>query len=172
MHRAAGSIKLSAVEHVRDVSFFEPFAKLRNSRHRWARDPGWRPTEPHLPRQLAHWLVTAPSIPAHPRLVPRGRARETSTPTRSSSLALPKPFEPAPGNAGVRGGMLGVSMTEVILHGAQIGTLVGQIVRTSAPLCGGAAVCELLPALVQADWEEPRRGLGEDALQYSGDAGL
>jgi hypothetical protein len=54
---------------------------------------------------LAHWLVTAPSIPAHPRLVPQARARETSTPTRSSSLALPTPFEPAPGNARVRGGM-------------------------------------------------------------------
>ena len=46
------------------------------------------------------------------------RACETSKPTRSVSLALAKSF----GNAGVMGGMLGVAMAEVILHGAQIAT--------------------------------------------------
>ena len=66
------------------------------------------------------------------------RACETSKPTRSVSLALAKSF----GNAGVMGGMLGVAMAEVILHGAQIATLTGQLHRAlqRAP---GCALCEI-----------------------------
>ena len=35
-----------------------------------------------------------------------------------------------PGNPGVVGGMLGIAMAKVVLHGAQIGALVGEVVAT------------------------------------------
>jgi hypothetical protein len=41
---------------------------------------------------------------------------------------LPQPLEPMPGNAGVMGGVLGISVTEVILHRPQISALIGQVV--------------------------------------------
>jgi cell division ATPase FtsA len=41
---------------------------------------------------------------------------------------LPQAFEPIPGNTGVMSGVLGISVTEVILHRPQIGALIGQIV--------------------------------------------
>jgi len=58
---------------------------------------------------------------------------------------LPQPLEPMPGNTSVMSGVLGISVTEVVLHGAQVGALVGQVVaagvaqhvRPDAPeLCG------------------------------------
>ena len=50
--------------------------------------------------------------------------------------ATPQPFEPMPGNTGVMGGVLGIAVTEVVLHGAQIGALVGQVSsRRSGAAC-------------------------------------
>ena len=41
---------------------------------------------------------------------------------------LPQTFEPMPGNTGVVCRVLGISVTEVVLHRAQVGALVGQVV--------------------------------------------
>jgi hypothetical protein len=43
-------------------------------------------------------------------------------------MLLPQAFEPMPGNTGVMGGMLGISVAEVILHRPQVGALIGQVV--------------------------------------------
>ena len=67
---AACSIKfaVSAVEHVRDVSLFEPFAKLRTFTiaQRVIQDDGGRNLVFHGNERI--WQMTAPSLPAHPRL--------------------------------------------------------------------------------------------------------
>ena len=43
--------------------------------------------------------------------------------TAGSGLRLfPQAFEPIPGNTGVMSGVLRISVTKVVLHGAQIGT--------------------------------------------------
>jgi hypothetical protein len=69
--------------------------------------------------------------------------------TAGSGLRLlPQAFEPMPGNTGVTSGVLGISVTEVVPHGAQVGALIGQVVaagaaehvRPDAPeLCGLAS---------------------------------
>ena len=41
---------------------------------------------------------------------------------------LPQPLEPMPGNPGVMGGVLGISVAEVFLHRPQISALIGQVV--------------------------------------------
>ena len=38
---------------------------------------------------------------------------------------LPQAFEPMPGNSGVMSGVLGITVPEVVLHGVQVGALVG-----------------------------------------------
>jgi len=49
--------------------------------------------------------------------------------TAASGLRLfPQAFEPVPGNAGVMGRVLGISVAEVILHRPQISALIGQVV--------------------------------------------
>jgi hypothetical protein len=50
-----------------------------------------------------------------------GRLRPQAT---STSL------EPMPGNPGVMGGVLGIAMAEVILHGPQIGALICKILTS------------------------------------------
>jgi hypothetical protein len=41
---------------------------------------------------------------------------------------LSQALEPMPGNRGVMSGVLGISVTQVVLHGAQVGALIGQVV--------------------------------------------
>ena len=60
-------------------------------------------------------------------ITPRCSANAYSS---SSGPLLPLPLEPMPGNPGVMGGMLWIAMAQVVLHGAQIGALVGQVVAT------------------------------------------
>ena len=44
-------------------------------------------------------------------------------------MTLPsQTFEPMPGNTGVVRGVLGISVTEVVLHAAQISALVGKVI--------------------------------------------
>ena len=71
MHRVAigsNKIAVSAVDHVRDVSLFEAFAKLRTLTiaERVIQDDGRRNLIFH--GNEPHWLMTAPLLPAHPRL--------------------------------------------------------------------------------------------------------
>ena len=42
----------------------------------------------------------------------------------------PSTLEPMPANTGVVGGVLGITMPEVVVHGAQIGALVGKAIAT------------------------------------------
>ena len=56
-------------------------------------------------------------------------------------------LKPIPGNAGVMSGVLGISVTEVVLHGAQVGALVGKVVTAAVPEHVGPNAGELrLPA--------------------------
>ena len=66
----------------------------------------------------------------------------------SGPWLLPQAFEPMPGNPGVIGRVLGIAVTQVVLHCAQVGALIGQVVaagmaehvRPDAPeLCGLAS---------------------------------
>ena len=40
-------------------------------------------------------------------------------------MLLPQPFEPMPGNPGVMGGVLGIAVAQIVLHGPQVRALVG-----------------------------------------------
>ena len=46
----------------------------------------------------------------------------------SGPKLFPQPFEPMPGNTGVMGGMLGIAVAEVVLHGSEVGALVGKVI--------------------------------------------
>ena len=63
---------------------------------------------------------------------------------RGSRLAYRhNPPNRSPGNTGVVRGVLGISATEVILHGAQIGALVGQVVAARMAQVVGPDPAEL-----------------------------
>jgi hypothetical protein len=61
------------------------------------------------------------------------RAQEAGVTAGLGLVLLPQAFEPMRGNAGVMGGVLGMSMTEVILHRPQISALIGQVVAAGVP---------------------------------------
>jgi len=48
-------------------------------------------------------------------------------------LLSPQPLEPASGDPGVMGCVLVISLPEVVLHGSQIGALVGEIIAAGMP---------------------------------------
>ena len=77
-----------------------------------------------------------------------GASSKRRSDDRLGSRLLPQAFEPMPGNPGVMGGVLGIAVTQVVLHCAQVGALIGQVVaagmaehvRPDAPeLCGLAS---------------------------------
>jgi hypothetical protein len=45
----------------------------------------------------------------------------------------PQRLKPRAGEAGVLGGVLGISVAEVVLHGAQVSALVGEVVAAGVP---------------------------------------
>ena len=52
---------------------------------------------------------------------------------RPPSALLPEPLEPMPSNSGVMGRVLRISVTEIVLHGAQISALIGKVVAAGVP---------------------------------------
>src|SRR5262245_27589734 len=76
----------------------------------------------------------------HTRTRARPRARTTTDEhfhpyTRAGEVLglLPEALEPMPRDAGVMGRVLGIAVAEVILHRAQIGALVGEIIAAGVP---------------------------------------
>src|SRR5262245_30388441 len=63
----------------------------------------------------------------------RGAGGKAKCPTGGVVTLAPKLLEPAPGDPGVVGGMFGIAMAEVILHGPEVGALIGKVIAAGMP---------------------------------------
>ena len=78
----------------------------------------------HGCRAVGTWSIIACVLRGYSLLIPVNVGR-----------LLPQPFKPSPGNSRVVHGVARITMAEVMLHGPQIGSLIGEVVPTGvAPM--------------------------------------
>src|SRR5262245_10061738 len=103
----------------------------------------------HPPLQMVVMAQSEPQPPVSAGCAAASSGcKNTSERSGGSTCALPpclppEPLEPAPRNAGVMGRVLGISVAEVILHGAQIRALVGEIIAAGMAQHVGPDAAEL-----------------------------